>query len=59
MELCVVGVPLHICNDEEYGFLMIPLENQDTIDHDHQQLVNIKLEILAMGKRIYMTISHT
>ena len=43
-------IPLHICNDEIYGFLMVPLESQDKIEQDHQQFTNLKLEMLANGK---------
>ncbi|XP_023246412.1 glycosyltransferase 25 family member isoform X2 [Copidosoma floridanum] len=39
-------VDLHICNDENYGFITVPLESNDSIEHDHQQVVNIKLEML-------------
>ncbi|XP_015608067.1 glycosyltransferase 25 family member [Cephus cinctus] len=41
------GIPLHICNDEVYGFVMVPLETRDTISQDHQQLTNLKLEVLS------------
>ncbi|XP_012279221.1 glycosyltransferase 25 family member [Orussus abietinus] len=44
------GIPLHVCNDEVYGYVMVPLENQGTIGHDLQQLTNLKLEILAQGE---------
>ncbi|KAK0092408.1 hypothetical protein PV326_001518 [Microctonus aethiopoides] len=40
-------VPLHICNDEIYGYVMIPLESQDTLERDYQQLINLKLEVLG------------
>lgn len=41
------GVPLYICNDELYGYIMVPLEKNETIDKDLQRLTNIKLEILS------------
>lgn len=40
------GVPLFICNDNVYGFVMIPLEEGKTIVDDLQSLTNIKTEIL-------------
>ncbi|XP_076622754.1 glycosyltransferase 25 family member [Colletes latitarsis] len=40
-------VPLFICNNNIYGFVMIPLEEGGTIAEDLQSLTNIKTEILA------------
>ncbi|XP_050448494.1 glycosyltransferase 25 family member [Cataglyphis hispanica] len=42
-------VPLFVCNDEIYGFIMVPLENEETITEDMQRLTNIKVEILAFN----------
>ncbi|XP_016963573.1 glycosyltransferase 25 family member [Drosophila biarmipes] len=36
------GLPLHICNDITFGYILQPLEPGDTLDHDLQQLVNLK-----------------
>lgn len=36
------GIPLHICNDITFGYILQPLEPGDTLDHDVQQLVNLK-----------------
>lgn len=41
------GVPLHICNDVIYGFVMVPLERGETVAEDLQRLINIKTEILT------------
>ncbi|XP_033223399.1 glycosyltransferase 25 family member-like [Belonocnema kinseyi] len=41
------GVSLHICNDQIYGFIPVPLDNREDIEDDKQKLINIKLEILA------------
>lgn len=43
----VIDVPLFVCNDEIYGFIMVPLENEETITEDMQRLTNIKVEILG------------
>ncbi|KAL6442951.1 hypothetical protein ACFW04_002750 [Cataglyphis niger] len=42
-------VSLFVCNDEIYGFIMVPLENEETITEDMQRLTNIKVEILAFN----------
>lgn len=41
------GVPLHVCNDEVYGYVTVPLEQNDVIELDKQLLTNIKMEVLA------------
>ncbi|XP_011498095.1 PREDICTED: glycosyltransferase 25 family member isoform X2 [Ceratosolen solmsi marchali] len=53
------GIPLHICNDENYGFIMVPLENQDIIEQDYQQITNLKLEMLAAADQEFIQISET
>ncbi|KAL0101480.1 hypothetical protein PUN28_018958 [Cardiocondyla obscurior] len=42
-------VPLFICNDHVYGFVMVPLENDETIIEDMQRLTNTKVEMLAFS----------
>jgi hypothetical protein len=44
---CVSGVPLYICNDHIYGFVMVPLEQSDSLQLDFMQLTNLKLEVLG------------
>lgn len=44
----ISGVPLYICNDNVYGFVMVPLERSDSLELDFMQLVNLKLEVLGM-----------
>jgi len=48
----VADVPLFICNDKVYGFVMVPLENEETIVEDMQRLTNTKVEIL--GKFVFV-----
>ncbi|XP_052854466.1 glycosyltransferase 25 family member [Drosophila gunungcola] len=36
------GIPLHICNDINFGYILQPLEPGDSLDHDLQQLVNLR-----------------
>ena len=43
----VSGVPLYICNDHVYGFVMVPLEQSDSLELDLMQLTNLKLEVLG------------
>lgn len=43
----VSGVPLFVCNDIVYGYVMVPLEKDDTLSYDKLQLTNLKLEVLG------------
>lgn len=40
-------INLQLCNDEFHGYVMVPLEETDTLMHDFLQLTNIKLEALS------------
>ncbi|XP_066581684.1 glycosyltransferase 25 family member [Prorops nasuta] len=42
----VAGISLNVCNEEEYGFIMIPLDSKETMEEDNQRLMNLKIEIL-------------
>lgn len=48
--LLLSGVPLYVCNEENYGYIMVPLEEEQGLDYDQVQLTNIKLE--ALGKEL-------
>ncbi|XP_063986859.1 glycosyltransferase 25 family member [Diachasmimorpha longicaudata] len=41
------GISLYVCNDEIYGYVMVPLESGDSLEADLEQLTNLKLEILG------------
>lgn len=40
-------VSLIVCNDVMYGFIMMPLDQNDQLTADYEQLVNLKVEILS------------
>ncbi|XP_030035142.2 glycosyltransferase 25 family member isoform X2 [Manduca sexta] len=44
-----VDVPLHICNDHEFGYSLVPLSDTDYIEKDHEQMINTKLQSLSRG----------
>ena len=49
----LANIKLHICNLErlsEFGYLMNPLEEEDDLLDDHDNLVNLKLQIIAQTK---------
>ncbi|KAL1117321.1 hypothetical protein AAG570_004647, partial [Ranatra chinensis] len=45
----MTGVNMYVCNEEIYGYIMVPLEKDDQLSYDLLQLRNLKLEILADG----------
>ncbi|XP_026742852.1 glycosyltransferase 25 family member [Trichoplusia ni] len=47
-------IPLHICNDELYGFVPVPLEDNDDPKNDYEQLLNIKLEAIGRHSPLYL-----
>ncbi|XP_076241704.1 glycosyltransferase 25 family member isoform X2 [Calliopsis andreniformis] len=48
-------VPLFICNDVIYGFIMVPLEKEETVAEDLQRLTNIKMEILTDNNYVLLS----
>lgn len=46
------GVPLVICNEEKFGYITMPLEKNDPLELDYEQLTNIKLEALTEDEEI-------
>ncbi|XP_014225568.1 glycosyltransferase 25 family member [Trichogramma pretiosum] len=59
LQASYADIPLHVCNNEIYGFIMVPLEKQDKLEHDYQQLINLKLEMLAIDEIESIPISKT
>ncbi|XP_022832979.1 glycosyltransferase 25 family member [Spodoptera litura] len=43
------GITLHICNDDLYGFVPVPLEDNHDPKSDLEQLLNIKTEAIGRG----------
>jgi hypothetical protein len=41
-------VPLYVCNEENYGYITVPLEDNQSLEYDQAQVTNMKLE--ALGK---------
>jgi len=39
------NIPLYVCNDVDYGILMVPLDDDQTIELDKAVLLNTKLEV--------------
>jgi len=39
------GIPMHICNDLDYGSLLSPLDDKDDLARDDEQLTNLRIEI--------------
>nr|XP_024217131.1 glycosyltransferase 25 family member [Halyomorpha halys] len=43
----ISGVNMFVCNDETYGYVMVPMEKDDRLNYDLLQLKNLKLEVLV------------
>lgn len=40
---------MYICNEAIYGFVPVPLEDNDPLEKDYEQMLNIKLEAISQG----------
>lgn len=47
------GIPMYVCNDANYGYITVPLEQDEPLENDHQHLINTKLEVLSEGEPLY------
>jgi hypothetical protein len=41
------GIALHVCNEDEYGMVMVPLEDHQPLESDLPNLQNTLVEITA------------
>lgn len=48
------GITLNICNELKFGYLMLPLEQNDQLSLDYDQMTNIKLEVLNEMDNLYV-----
>ena len=48
-------IDLYICNDLNYGYIMLPLEDDQNLNQDLDNLVNLKTEMFAYGHRLPST----
>ncbi|KAG5887522.1 hypothetical protein JTB14_022134 [Gonioctena quinquepunctata] len=48
------GTSLHLCNEQPFGYVMVPLEQNDQLSLDFEQLTNIKLEVLDTTDALYV-----
>lgn len=47
------AIPMHVCNDANYGYITVPLEQDESLENDYHHLVNTKLEILNEETPLY------
>ncbi len=40
----VPDVPVYVCNNVRFGYILSPLEDTQTIEDDYAQLVNVRIE---------------
>lgn len=47
-------IPMYVCNDANYGYITVPLEQDEPLENDYHHLVNTKLEVLNEGEPLYV-----
>ncbi len=46
------GVDMVVCNNDVYGYIMLPLDGQQSLQDDLASLSNLKIEMYAYGHRL-------
>ena len=41
------GVPMHVCNEEKFGYIMTPLEDGEGLEDDRARLSDLRLQMIA------------
>lgn len=41
------GIPMHIMNQDFYGYMLIPMEEHDTLENENEQFMHLKLEYIS------------
>lgn len=48
-------VPMNILNKETYGYILAPLESENTLKDDIDQLINLRLEVMVEDPPLYIS----
>lgn len=48
------NIPLYMCNEERFGYVMEPLDQDDPLNVDLEQIINIKLEAINENDTLYV-----
>ncbi len=43
------GIPLHVCNEQQFGHIMNPLEDDSQLEDDYEKLRELRLYMIADG----------
>ncbi|GIZ03232.1 procollagen galactosyltransferase 2, partial [Caerostris extrusa] len=49
------GVKMWVCNEEPFGYMMAPLEKDNSLPDDREQLQNLKVEMLVEHPRVHIS----
>ncbi|GFR02762.1 glycosyltransferase 25 family member [Trichonephila clavata] len=49
------GVKMWVTNEEPFGYMLTPLEKENTLQDDREQLQNLKVEMMVEYPRIYIS----
>ena len=42
-----LGIKMFVLNKEEFGYMLAPLEKDNSLEDDKEQLVNLKVEMMG------------
>ncbi|XP_050499113.1 glycosyltransferase 25 family member [Diabrotica virgifera virgifera] len=48
------AITLNICNELKFGYIMVPLEQNDQLSVDYEQMTNMKLDVLNEINELYV-----
>lgn len=43
-----LNMTMEVCNDLEYGYILAPLDTTMTLQHDYEQMVNLRAEVASV-----------
>ena len=47
------GIPMHICNENKFGYIMTPLEDGQDLADDRWRLSDLRLQVRILSMLIY------
>lgn len=51
----ISGIKMFVLNKEEFGYMLAPLEKDNTLEDDKEQLINLKVEMMVEHPEIYVS----
>lgn len=48
------GIPFHIMNQDFYGYMLIPMEEHNTLEDEQEQFMHLKLEYISSRHTLFL-----